>query len=175
LPFLILGAAELLQSGRRIRRWAAVLALVLGLLVQVGGTAIYFGSYMRELGEYPYEREFSDPLFMARSHFVPNYSPVVGHWRLLLRNAALFASDERPRLQPRPELGGRLPIEEADLDQLRYVLDFWFCYLVYAGVPGMVVAIPALALLGLTVAAGLRLQASTRTGDPFPGVCPDED
>jgi hypothetical protein len=152
-----------------------MLALVLGLLVQVGGTAIYFGSYMRELGEYPYEREFSDPLFMVRSHFVPNDSPVVGHWRLFLRNAALFASDERPRLEPRPESGGRLPLDESDQDQLRYVLDLWFCYLVYAGVPGKVVVVPAVALLALTLFAGLRLRASARTGDPFPGVCPDED
>jgi len=174
LPFLILPAAELWQSGRTARRRAAALALVLGLLVQVGGTAIYFGSYMRELGEYPYQRNFSDPLFMVRSHFVPNDSPVVGHWRLLLRNAALFASDERPRLKPRPELAERLPLEDTDHDQLRYVLDFWFCYPVYAGIPGRVVAIPVLVLVALTVWAGVRLRASARTGDPFPGVCPDE-
>jgi hypothetical protein len=175
LPFLILPAAELWQSGRRARRLACALALGLGILVQAGGTAIYFGSYMRELGEYPYDRNFSDPLFMVRSHFVPNDTPVVGHWRLLLRNAGLFWSEQRPTLKPRPELAERLPLDDAGQDQLRYVVDFWFCYLVYAGIPGRAAAVPALILLLLTSWAGVRLRASAGMGDPFPGVCPDDD
>jgi hypothetical protein len=168
LPFFILPAAELWQSGRVWRRRAVHAAIALGLLVQVGGTAIYFGSYMRDIGEYPYERTFSDPLFMYRSHFVPNYSPVVGHWRLLGRNAGLlFDPEARPRIdfQPSTDPGSRLPVAAEDTDELRYVVDFWFCYLIYAGGP------PALAL-GLAAAAGvaalllgLRLRAAARTSD----------
>lgn len=176
LPFLILPAAELFQTDRPARQRVAALALAAGLLVQAGGTAIYFGSYMRELGEYPYERTFSDPQFMVRSHFVPNDSPVVGHWRLLLRNGALLWNDERrPHLTPRPEVAGRLPLDESDRDELRYVVDFWFCYLLYAGMRGWVVVVPLMLLGGLTGWAAWRLRASGRAGeDPLPGVCPDE-
>lgn len=177
LPFLLLPAAELVQSGRVWQRRAAALALALGVVVQIGGTAIYFGSYMRDIGEYPYDRNFSDPLFMARSHFVPNYSPVVGHWRLLVRNAALLASPERPRLAPRAEVEGRLPLDEADREELRYVVDFWFCYLLYAGMPGRVAAVPLVALAALTAWGAVRLRGAFRTGegplpDPCPGDCP---
>jgi hypothetical protein len=165
LPLLLLPAAELFASGRRLRRRAAVLALALGLLVQVGGTAIYFGSYMREIGEYPYKRSFSDPLFMVRSHFVPNYSPVVGHWRLLVRNAGLLVdSDRRPDLRPRPDVEGRLPIAEGDRQELRFVVDFWFCYLIYAGFPAPLALAPLAALLALTLWAGVRLRSSARGG-----------
>ncbi len=175
LPFLILPAAELIQSGRAWRRRAAALALALGVAVQIGGTAIYFGSYMRDIGEYPYDRNFSDPLFMARSHFVPNYSPVVGHWRLLVRNAALLASPERPRLAPRAEVEGRLPLDEADREELRYVVDFWFCYLLYAGMPGRVVAVPLVALAALAAWAAVRLRSAARAGeDPLPDPCPGD-
>jgi hypothetical protein len=132
---------------------------------QVGGTAIYFGSYMREIGEYPYKRSFSDPLFMVRSHFVPNYSPVVGHWRLLVRNAGLLVdSDRRPDLRPRPDVEGRLPIAEGDRQELRFVVDFWFCYLIYAGFPAPLALAPLAALLALTLWAGVRLRSSARGG-----------
>jgi hypothetical protein len=168
LPFFILPAAELWQSGRAWQRRVVHIALILGLVVQVGGTAIYFGSYMRDIGEYPYERNFSDPLFMYRSHFVPNYTPVVGHWRLLVRNAGELVNPEtRPRIdfQPSTDPGARLPVAAEDTDDLRHVIDFWFTYLIYAGGP------PALAL-GLAATAGivvivlgLRLRAAARAGD----------
>ncbi len=163
LPFLLLPASEFVAGPRRVARRAAAAALILGLLVQAGGTAIYFGSYMRDLGEYPYERNFSDPLFMYRSHFVPNYSPVVGHWRLLTRNTALlFDAERRPHLGLRSEEAGRLPLSAGDRDELRYVVNFWFCYLIYAGQPATMPLVPLGILLTLTVGAGFRLWSSAR-------------
>jgi hypothetical protein len=163
LPFLVLPAAELVESARRWRRLAFALAFTIGLLVQIGGTAIYFGSYMRELGEYPYQRTFSDPMFMVRSHFVPNYSPAVGHWRLLVRNTGLLLDpDRRPELKPGPDTEGRLPIAEASQDELRYVVDFWFCYLIYAGFSPWLAAVPLILLVAVTAWAGLRLARCAR-------------
>lgn len=168
LPFFILPAAELWQSGSVWRRRAVHAAIALGLLVQVGGTAIYFGSYMRDLGEYPYERTFSDPLFMVRSHFVPNYTPVVGHWRLLVRNAGeLFDPERRPRIdfQPSADPGARLPVAAEDTDDLRHVIDFWFTYLIYAGGrPAVAFGLALVAAAGVLV-LGLRLRAAARVSD----------
>jgi hypothetical protein len=162
LPWFLLAAAELYEAGGHRRRRALTAALVLGMLVQVGGSAIYFGSYMRDLGEYPYQRGFKDPLFMVRSHFVPNYTPVVGHWRLLLRNAAILTSDRRPDLRPQVEVSGRLPLAPEDRDELRYVIDYWFCYGIYAGLPALPMLLAALVMVSVTTAVGLRLRQSAR-------------
>ncbi len=175
LPFLLLPAIELAAAADRARRRAAALALALGLLVQIGGTAIYYGSYMRDLGEYPYERNFSDPLFMVRSHFVPNYSPLVGHWRLLNRNAALLLDPAlRPQLTPRTDVAGRLPLAAADREELRYVVDFWFCYLLYARMPAALILVPLAALLALTLGAGVGLARAARAapGQGFDEAAP---
>jgi hypothetical protein len=162
LPWLLLPAAELLDGARRAARRTVHALVVLGIVVQLGGSAIYFGSYMRELGEYPYQRDFSDPLFMVRSHFVPNHSPVVGHWRLLARNLRLLAGPDRPQLGLRGDATGRLPISADDRDKLRYVVDFWFCYGLYAGMPAPRVLGPALLLAALAVAAGVALVRAAR-------------
>jgi hypothetical protein len=158
LPWFLLPAAELVESGRSWARRAVLAALVLGVAVQIGGSAIYFGSYMRDLGEYPYTRSFTDPLFMHRSHFVPNYSPVVGHWRLLIRNVGVLWSDSRPDLAPRADVDGRLPLADDDREKLRFVVDYWFCYGIYAGLPvGLMVALAILAA-AMTGAAALALR-----------------
>lgn len=65
-----------------LRTLAALLA-VLGVLVQIGGVAVYFGAQMREAGDYPYTRALEDPRFMSESHFNPRFSPIVDHWRML--------------------------------------------------------------------------------------------
>jgi hypothetical protein len=163
LPFLVLPAAELWQSSRPWRRRAFAAALILGALVQIGGTAIYFGSYLRDIGEYPYQREFSDPLFLVRSHFVPNDTPVVGHWRLLVRNAGLLANAEtRPRiaLAPPADPTARLPIAAEDVDELRYVIDLWFCYLIYAGLAPRLVLVLVVGAMAVVAVTALRLRSA---------------
>ena len=78
-------------------RWALA-ALVLGAFVQVGGVAIYFGAQMREAGDYPYVLPLEHPRFMSDSHFNPRFSPIAGHWSMLVRNAAEHLRGEAPRL-----------------------------------------------------------------------------
>ncbi len=137
IPLLLIPVGSVLSSetaGRLIWGTFAFLVVV-GLLVQIGGVAIYFGSYLREIGEYPYTREFSDPLFLANSHFVPNYSPLYGHWKMLVRNLSLHVKGELPQVSLRSyeEQDGRIPLDEEGRKELLTGLDFWFNYLRYAG------------------------------------------
>jgi len=132
LPFLILPIGVWLQSSA-VRKWVALSAATIGLIIQIGGISIYLGNYMREIGEYPYAREFDDPEFLYKSHFIPNYSPVLGHWRMLVRNVPINFSDERPTFKiEKPD--ERIPLSEEEKSNLLYTLDFWFMYLLYAGV-----------------------------------------
>jgi hypothetical protein len=133
---------------------------------------------MRAIGEYPYERPFSDPLFMVRSHFVPNYSPVVGHWRLLGRNVALLVDPEsRPRIgfEVSADPAARLPVAEEDQAELPNVIDFWFCYLLYAGIDTWIVITLVTAAGALVMLSAWRLRsafiAETMTR-PGPGSLP---
>jgi hypothetical protein len=137
LPFLLIPVGSLLSSettGKLVWGFFVFLA-VTGLIVQVGGVAIYFGSYMREIGEFPYTREFSDPHFLADSHFIPNYSPVYGHWKMLVRNVRLHMQDKLPdvSLTSYGEAKARIPLDEGARKELLTGLDFWFTYLLYVG------------------------------------------
>ena len=58
------------------------------------------------------------------------------------------------------DVEGRLPIAESDRQDLKYVVDFWFCYLVYAGFSPRLAAFPLAILLALTFWAGIRLRSS---------------
>jgi hypothetical protein len=137
VPLLLVPIGSLLSSetaGRLV--WGGFLLLaVIGFAVQLGGVGIYFGSYLREIGEYPYTREFTDPLFLSKSHFVPNYSPVYGHWKMLVRNLRLHARGEMPAVSVYSYEGkeARIPLDESSRKELLTGLDFWFAYLRYAG------------------------------------------
>jgi hypothetical protein len=137
IPLLLVPIGSLLSSPTISRSiWAVFVVLaVVGFLVQVGGVSIYFGSYLREIGEFPYKREFNDPRFLSDSHFIPNYSPVHGHWKMLARNAQLHLKGEYPRIELRPYAGmeGRIPVDEEARKELLNGLDFWFTYLLYVG------------------------------------------
>ncbi len=171
LPLFVLPAAELLQGTRRRARALARVAIALGVVVQLGGVSVYFGSYMRDIGEFPYQRNFTDPLFMARSHFVPNYSPVVGHWRLLVQNAALLAGPNRPVLEP-VATTDRLPVTDAGQRQLPYVLDYWWCYALYTGAPAPAVGAALAVGVAVCVALGVWVRRLVRRGwDPDPKPC----
>jgi len=137
VPLLLVPVGSLLSSptvGRLV--WTGFMLLaVAGFLVQVGGVSIYFGSYLREIGEFPYAREFTDPRFLSDSHFIPNYSPVYGHWKMLVRNVRLHMEGRYPRipLSSYAEVGSRIPIDEDARKELLRGLDFWFTYLLYVG------------------------------------------
>lgn len=146
LPFLILPIGVLLQSSKAAKRVGVGFAII-GFIIQIGGVSIYLGNYIREIGEYPYTREFNDPEFMYKSHFVPNYSPVVGHWKMLIRNAGIVLSGEQPSFTI-DDTKSRIPLSEETKSNLLYTLDFWFMYLFYAGVSKGLI-LPAVILLAL--------------------------
>jgi hypothetical protein len=137
VPLLLVPIGSLLssESAGRLLWGAFVFLAVVGFVVQLGGVGIYFGSYLREIGEYPYTREFTDPLFLSNSHFVPNYSPAYGHWKMLVRNLRLHAKGETPTVPVYSYEGkdARIPLDEGSRKELLTGLDFWFTYLRYAG------------------------------------------
>jgi hypothetical protein len=117
---------------------------LLGFVVQVGGVAIYFGSQMREAGDYPYQRALSDPRFMSESHWNPNYTPIAGHWRMLVRNLREHAAGRYPRLSLAASGGpeaSRIGVPEAQAATLTHGFDVWPAYAVYAGMPVLLVLV----------------------------------
>jgi hypothetical protein len=164
VPLLPLGflavAVALERAGRGLARLAWALGLA-GLLVQVGGVSIHFGAQMREAGDYPYKLPLDDPRFMSDSHFNPSFSPIAGHWRMLLRNLGEHLRGERPRLGGEDRPDPRLGVGPADQERLLHALDFWWLYTIYAGLPAPPVALAAALLLLATLGAlGLLLRAA---------------
>src|SRR5262249_45484057 len=129
---------------------------------EVGGVAIYFGAQMREAGDYPYTLPLEHPRFMSDSHFNPRMSPIAGHWRMLVRNVGEHLHGRMPRL----DVGGaaassardpRLGIDPTTQRALLHALDFWWLYLVYAGIAGRAPLLLAAGLLALAAILGVRL------------------
>jgi hypothetical protein len=177
-PAFLLVMVVLQHPSRALRRTAQVLALA-GLLVQVGGVAIHFGAQMREAGDYPYTRALGDPRFMSESHFNPAYSPILGHWRMLIRNTGEHLRGARPRLESlagAPVAGGdvtpgvtpdtasaveqRIGISAADQNRLLHALDFWWLYAAYAGVPAAPLAAVAALMAAFGIACAMRARAA---------------
>jgi hypothetical protein len=132
-PGFLLVAFALQRAGRVRRALAWALGLA-GLLVQLGGVAIYFGAQMRESGDYPYTLPLEDPHFMSDSHFNPRFTPIAGHWRMLARNAG----EHLHGVMPHVSAGGgegRLGISAMEQSELLHALDFWWLYTLYAGLP----------------------------------------
>ena len=169
VPLLLLPVAlKLSTAGPVIRRTALAFAAV-GVVVQFGGTAVYAGSYLREIKEYPYQRNFDDPEFLSRAHFIPDFSPIIGHWKVLLRNGGEHLRGEYPRFTAGVTVdGSRLLVQQSDEEKLLHTLDFWFTYALYTGVSAAVVLGLIAAMLcvcGLSIVllrnalAGLHLPA----------------
>ena len=95
---------------------------------------------------------------MVESHFHPAFSPIAGHWRMLIRNAGEHLRGELPRLSADGTPDARLPVSAGDQQRLLHALDFWWTYLLYAGAPPAAVALAVLALLASLAAAVLRLR-----------------
>jgi hypothetical protein len=159
LPLGFLAVAAALDGAPRGRRLAAIVLAAAGLVVQIGGVAIYFGAQMREAGDYPYTLSLGHPRFMSDSHFNPAFSPIRGHWRMLSRNLGEHLRGEIPRLSAGPEADSRLGIGAEDQARLLHALDFWWAYALYAGTPAPAVAAALLALV-LGLAAALRWGAA---------------
>jgi hypothetical protein len=120
----------------------------LGLLVQLGGVSIHFGAQMREAGDYPYTLALDDPHFMEASHWNPRFTPIVGHWRMLARNASEHLHGEAPSLRrEQAEVDPRTGITHDEEQALLHAIDVWWLYAGYAGIPKLPLGIAAVALL----------------------------
>lgn len=157
LGFVLVALA--LDRARRIVHVVAMWLCVLGFLVQLGGVGIYFGAQMREAGDYPYTRALSDPDFMKESHFRPRSSPILGHWRMLVRNTREHLGGRLPRLSRDDAVDPRVGVGPRDQQALLHALDFWWLYALYAGVPWAPVLAAFVVLLTFTAYAGLGLLA----------------
>jgi len=155
----VLVAFALDRASRVVHTMARWLG-VFGLLVQLGGVGIYFGAQMREAGDYPYRRALSDPDFMKESHFRPRSSPILGHWRMLIRNTREHLSRRFPRLSHDGSVDPRVVIGPRDQQTLLHALDFWWLYALYAGVPWAPVLAGFAVLLTFTAYAGFGVLAA---------------
>jgi hypothetical protein len=150
LPLAFLPVCFALDGAGRARRRLVALLGVAGLLVQLGGVSIHFGAQMREAGDYPYSMPLGDPRFMSDSHFNPHFSPILGHWRMMLRNTGEHLRGEWPRLSGGGDRDARIGVSSADQQRLLHALDFWWLYMRYSGLPRLPVALALALLLGLT-------------------------
>ena len=157
VPLAFLPVAWFMDQGGWWRRSLAVLLATAGLAVQIGGVGIYFGVQMREAGDYPYTRALNDPQFMHESHFVPGHSPILGHWRMLIRNTGEHLQRKLPKLAGGEDVDPRLGIGPKDQEAMLHALDFWWLYAAYAGVAPLPIVGAMLVLLGIIGWAALRM------------------
>lgn len=162
LPIAFLFVAFALDRASRVRRAIAVGLAVVGLLVQVGGVAIYFGAQMREAGDYPYTLPLDHPRFMHDSHFNPAFSPIAGHWRMLCRNLSEHLRGEAPRVAEGGVVDPRIGVSPENQRQLLHGLDFWWLYVGYVGMPRAPAYAAVLGLLAVLIWALMRLAAAAR-------------
>ena len=160
LPLAFLAVAFALDRAGPLRRTLATALAAAGLIVQIGGVSIHFGAQMREAGDYPYSRPLNDPRFMSESHFDPHFSPIVGHWRMLLRNAAEHLRGQAPHLDVGGMPDARVGVSESDQERLLHGLDFWWLYMTYAGLPALPIGLAVGVLLALLAWSIVRLRAA---------------
>lgn len=150
LPLAVITIGEWLSRASVTQMRLAYALMLIGIIIQIGGVAVYQGNYLRKTGEYPFTRSFTDPEFMYRTHFIPNYSPITGHWLMLMDNLENHLRGNIPYIKPDPEYAGqRIPLDDTAKNQLLRTLDFWFMYALYAGYPAVPVALAVVLLTGI--------------------------
>jgi len=134
LPFVLLPLGIFLdESSKTIKRIAVTLSIV-GFCFQLGGVSMYFGNYLRSIGEFPYDKNFEHPEFLMKSHFNPYYTPILGHWRMMKRNFEEHIDGNFPKLQVAEKSEHqRIPIAEDEQKKLQHTFDYWFTYGLYLG------------------------------------------
>jgi hypothetical protein len=127
--------------------------------VQFGGVSIFYGTYYRTIGDSPYQTDPSDPFFLYKTRYVPNYSPIWGHFKMAGQNWGRFLKGEKPTFSIKPG-SERIPLSDADVGKLRKTLDLWFAYAYYAGAPFGLCRLEMTNLIGAAVAMAWRLHRS---------------
>ncbi len=118
-----------------------LLLFALGILIQIGGVSTYFGNYLRSIGEFPYTKKFDDKEFMQKSHFNPNYSPIVGHWKMFQENFVEHINGNFPKFSNLKNPNARIPISQDEEKKLLKTFDFWFMYAIYIGISSFIILI----------------------------------
>lgn len=162
LPPAFLAVAFALHTATRARRRVAWALAVAGLVVTLGGVAVYYGAEMRKVGDYPYTLALDDPRFMESSHFNPRYTPIVEHWRMLADDVVAHARGAWPRIGAAGTADPRLGVSVADQQALVDAIDVWWMYARYAGLPAAPLALAALALLAAAAAAVIAARGAAR-------------
>jgi len=159
LPFFVLPVGEIIEKGQKISKIVISTLILIGVIFQLAGTSIYAGTYLREIGEFPYTRSFTEPEFLYKAHFIPNYSPIVGHWRMALHNFKEHLSGNIPTIQLNEDAQAtRIPIQEENTSSLRHTFDYWFCYPLYVGYRSIIFFIVPLLMVLLIIIQWLRLR-----------------
>ena len=102
---------------------------------------------MREAGDYPYTLALEDPHFMEASHWDPRFTPIAGHWRMLLRNLGEHVRGDAPALGQKGGVDPRTGITPEEERTLLHAIDLWWLYAGYAGLPRLPLGVAALLLL----------------------------
>ncbi len=165
LPCLVLPIGTLLETGSTAIKQSFLALSLVGLLMQFGGVSIYYGTYYRTIGEYPYQAERTDPSFLYKAHYVPNFSPAWGHLKMAGQNWGKFLRGEKPGFTIKPG-NERIPLAEADQKKLRETIDIWFAYAYYAGVPFGLCLLGMASLMASAAAMGWRLFRSSGLESP---------
>ena len=159
IPFVVLPVGEIIEEGKAMWQRVVYALIVLGIVIQLGGATIYAGTYIREIGEFPFTRSFYDPEFLYKTHFIPNYSPLVGHWKLAVRNIGEHLSGNQPNLNIlKDQQSKRIPLQEDARPALSHTLDYWFCYPSYVGIHSIFFVIAPLILLSIIILQWFRLK-----------------
>ncbi|MBS4029541.1 MAG: phospholipid carrier-dependent glycosyltransferase [Ignavibacteriales bacterium] len=134
LPLAILPLGIFFEESSPLRKRIIFALAIVGVFIQLGGVSIYFGNYLRSIGEYPYDKGFEHPDFMAKSHFNPYHSPILGHWRMVERNLEEHLEGKIPQLVPsESDANQRIPFQKSEQEKLLHTFDYWFMYGIYAG------------------------------------------
>ena len=160
LPCLVLPIGALLQAGSVAMKRSFLALSLAGLVVQFGGVSIYYGTYYRVIGEFPYQYRYSDPLFFFKARYVPSFSPAWGQFKMARANWIRFLTGQKPAFTVRSG-SERIPLSTGDIEKLRGTLDLWFAYAYYAGVPFGVCMLGMTGLLAAAGALGWRTYRST--------------
>lgn len=153
VPCLILPIGSLIEGGSKTIKRGFIGLMLVGVLVQFGGLSVYYGTYYRTIGEFPYQLEREDPLFLYKVRYIPNYSPVWGQLDMAGRNWKAFVRGEKPVFEI-TEKDERIPLSETDRHKLSETLDLWFAYAYYAGVPLSLCLTGMIGLMGGATALG---------------------
>lgn len=163
VPMLTLPVGELLSRGDRIWKTLVSIFLALGIFIQIGGVSIYTGNYLRKIEEYPYKKGFDHPEFLTRAHYIPNYSPVYWHWKMLIENVGEHLSGNLPRIDVAKEKDhDRIPLLAEQQHLLLRTIDYWFCYPFYISKGSLIFVLVPLLMAGIV--AGLATHIIRRTG-----------